>query len=79
MLKDCFRKHHMEIPDTQVWWVKVRLSCVEARLLVNERTIFGFHYSVTFGFEALPAASILVLNITFDISLEETALTMSEN
>ena len=35
---------------------------------------FGFHYSVTFGLEALPAASILVLNITFDISLEETAL-----
>ena len=35
---------------------------------------FGFHYSVTFGLEALPTASILVLNITFDISLEETAL-----
>ena len=39
---------------------------------------FGFHYSVTFGFEALPAASILVVNITFDVSLEETALTMSD-
>ena len=39
---------------------------------------FGFHYSVTFGFEALPAASILALNITFDISLEETALTVLE-
>ena len=35
---------------------------------------FGFHYSVTFGIEALPAASILVLNITLDVSLEETAL-----
>ena len=40
---------------------------------------FGFHYSVTFGFEALPAASILVVNITFDVSLEGTALTISEN
>ena len=35
---------------------------------------FDFHYSVTFGLEALPSASILVLNITLDISLEETAL-----
>ena len=42
VLKDCFRRHHMEIPDTQVWWVKVRLSCVEARLLVSERTILVF-------------------------------------
>ena len=42
VLKDCLRRHHMEIPDTQVWWVKVRLSCVEARLLVSERTILVF-------------------------------------
>ena len=40
---------------------------------------FGFHYSVTFGFEALPAASILALNITFDTSLEQPAPTVSEN